>query len=98
MCLDDRGSASCALFRLVSPEAERARRGFPDPAVCLTEGLRPHVKLGDLRSARWQGLETLTQRACRRWESREVLEVPFPRTGLPGEMKAFLSLENGYTA
>ena len=29
--------------------------------VCLTEGLRPQVRLGDLRSARWQGRETLPQ-------------------------------------
>ena len=57
--------------------ASRARRGSPDPAVYLTEGLRPHVRLGDLRSARWQGRETLPQRAHRRWESREVISVPF---------------------
>jgi 23S rRNA-intervening sequence protein len=58
--------------------ASRVRRGSPDPAARhLTEGLRPHVRLGDLRSARWQGQETLPQRAHRRWESREVISVPF---------------------
>jgi hypothetical protein len=61
--------------------ASRARRGSPDPAVCPTEGLRPHVRLRDLQSARWQGRETLPQRVRRRWESREVICVPFLNNG-----------------
>jgi hypothetical protein len=32
--------------------ASRARRGSPDPAVCLNEGLRPQIRLGDLATAR----------------------------------------------
>ena len=37
------------------------RRGSPDPAVIRTEGLRPDPGTGDLRSAGWQGRETLPQ-------------------------------------
>ena len=39
-------------------------RGSPDPAVCLTEGLEARARLGVLRSAPWQGRETLPQRCC----------------------------------
>ena len=40
----------------------RVRRGSPDPAVGRTEGL-PVPAHGDLRSARWQGRETLLRHA-----------------------------------
>ena len=65
MCLDDRGSLGLRYFAWCRPE-RYARRRSPDPAVCMTEGLRPHVKLGDVRSARWQGREALPRRAYRR--------------------------------
>jgi hypothetical protein len=57
-----RGPGEVAVLAL----APRARRGSPDRAVSLTEGLRPRAGLGDLRSARWQGQENLLQRVhCR---------------------------------
>jgi hypothetical protein len=46
------------------------------PHRYLTEGLRPNARLGDLRSARWQGRETLPQRGDFRstwWQGRETL-------------------------
>jgi hypothetical protein len=48
------------------------------PRTRFDRSLRPRVRLGDLRSARWQGRQTLPQLAHRRWESREVISAPFP--------------------
>ena len=71
------GYGSCVHGPYPISPAKPVTVATPDPAVCPTEGLRPHVRLGDRQSARWQGRETLPQRVRRRWESREVICVPF---------------------
>ena len=71
--------------------ASRARRGSPGTrrvaAVCLTACLRPQVRLGDLRSARWQGRETLPQRAgdgSGRGDDAPPIASLTLRVGMPG--------------
>jgi serine/threonine protein kinase len=63
------------------------RRGSPDPAVRGTEGLRAGVGTGDLRSAGWQGRETLPQQIVPKSAEAEAEkkapaseEIPRPAT------------------
>ena len=70
-------SARCSGADLTTPPSARwsarisrprrppdVRRGSHDHAVRLSIGLAPKDRRGDLRSARWQGQETLPQQVC----------------------------------
>src|SRR5205085_684657 len=59
-------------------ELGTVRRGSPDPAVSGTAGLPAGVATGDLRSAGWQGRETLPQLGPWSRPFREVSPGPFP--------------------